>query len=218
MKKLLPLWVLWVTVLLSVPAAALAQAPSIGLEAGPNMATLGGRRIVKSDFRTGFVLGAFASIPISEVVSIQPEVIFSRRGARSAAYDYDDIPADGDGPPIRVYLSERTRLDYLEVPVLLKVSPSPVGDVVRPVFFAGPSVGFLLGANEVYDTDYTEYLHSTDFGVVVGGGVEYRRLSLVARYTLGLTSIARDYDASFGNVPGDIKNRAFTVAAGVRLF
>jgi hypothetical protein len=182
------------------------------------MADFGGKRIVDSDFRTGITLGAYAAVPLGASVAIQPEIVYSQRGARSAAYDYHDIPADGDAPPIGVYLSEKSRHDYLEVPVLLKLSPSPAGEVVRPVFFAGPSVGFLLGAKEVHDTDYEEYLNSTDFGVIIGGGVELGRLSLDARYNLGLAAIARDYDGSFGHVPGDVENRAFTVMVGLRLF
>jgi hypothetical protein len=215
MRKLLAL--LAVTIF-STPAVGLAQAPSFGLKVGLNLADFGGTRIVQSDFRTGFTVGAFASVPISAAIAIQPEVVFSRRGARSAAYDYDAFPQDGDAPPVGVYLSEKTRHDYLEIPVLLKLSPGPAGDVVRPIFFAGPAVGFLLSTKEVYDTDYSEYLNSTDFGIIVGGGVEVGRLSLDARYNLGLATIDKDYDATFGPVPGSVKNRAFTVSAGLRLF
>lgn len=210
--------VLFIAILLSVPAASLAQTPSFGLKGGLNMADLGGSRIVDSDARAGFVVGAFASIPVGSAVAIQPEVVFSRKGAKSAAYDYDAFPQDGDAPPIGVYLNEKTSHNYLEVPVLLKLSPSFRGDFVRPVFFAGPSVGFLLGAKEVHDTDYEEHLNTTDFGVIIGGGVELGRLALDARYNWGLSTIEKDYHASFGNVPGGVKNRAFTVTAGLRLF
>lgn len=215
MRKLL---VFSVAVLFCVPSAALAQAPSFGIEGGLNMAEFGGKRIVESDFRSGLNVGAFATVPVGRTVAIQPEVLFSRRGARRAAYDYSDVPADGDAPPVGSFLGERTTHDYLEIPVLLKLSPSSSGDFVRPVFFAGPSAGFLLGVKEVYDEDYEEYLNSTDFGLVVGGGLELGRLSLDARYNLGLTSIAKDYDGSFGHISGDIKNRAFTVMAGLRVF
>lgn len=215
MRKIL---VMLAVSLLSVPAVGLAQAPSVGLKGGLNMAEFGGGRIVDSDYRTGLNFGAFASISISATVAIQPEVVFSQRGARNAAYDYDAFPQDGDGPPLGVYLSEKTSHDYLEIPVLLKLSPAPAGDSVRPIFFAGPSVGFLLGTKPVYDTDYSEYLNSMDVGVIIGGGVELGRISLDARYNLGLTTIDKDYDASFGPVPGDVKNRAITVTAGFRLF
>ncbi|MEX2571967.1 MAG: porin family protein [Gemmatimonadota bacterium] len=207
-----------VVILLSMPAAGLAQTPSFGLRGGLNMAGFGGSRIVSSDARAGFTFGAFVAIPMRAAVAIQPEVVFSRRGAKRAAYDYDAFPQDGDAPPLGVYLSEKTSHDYLEVPVLLKLSPSARGDFVRPILFAGPSVGFLLGAKEVYDTDYAEHLKSMDFGVIIGGGMELGRLSVDARYNLGLAAIDKDYEASFGHVAGDVKNRAFTVSAGLRLF
>jgi hypothetical protein len=215
MKKLLV--VLAVTIF-GAPAVGLAQAPSFGLKGGLNLADFGGTRIVQSDFRTGFTVGAFVSVPMSAAVSIQPEVVFSRRGARRAAYDYTSFPQDGDAPPVGVYLSEKTRHDYLEIPVLLKLSPAAAGDFVRPIFLAGPALGFLLGTKQVYDTDYSEYLNSTDFGIIVGGGVELGRLSFDARYNLGLAAIDKDYEASFGSVPGSVKNRAITVSAGLRLF
>lgn len=215
MRKLLALFVV---TLLSVPAVGVAQAPSFGLKGGLNMADLGGNRILDSDARAGFTFGAFASLPISSAVAIQPEVVFSRKGAKSAAYDYDEFPQDGDAPPVGVYLNETTGHDYLEVPVLLKLGPSSHSGFMRPVFFAGPSVGFLLGATEVHDMDYEEHLNTTDFGVIIGGGLELGRLSFDARYNLGLSTIDKDYDASFGHVAGGVKNRAFTVAAGFRLF
>lgn len=205
-------------ILLSAPAVGLAQTPSLGLRGGLNMADFGGSRIVDSDSRTGFTVGAFASIPLSVALSIQPEVNFSQRGARSAAYDYDAFPQDGDAPPIGVYLSEKTRHDYLQLPLLLKLSPSIADAFVRPVFFIGPAVAFLLDVENVNDTDYEEYLNSTDFGVIIGGGVELGNLSIDARYNLGLTAVEREYAASFGNVRGAVKNRAFTVTAGFRLF
>ena len=205
-------------ILLSMPAMGLAQAPSFGLRGGLNVADLGGSRIVDSDPRAGFTVGAFAAVPIGAGGAIQPEIAFSRKGARSAAYDYDAFPQDGDAPPIGVYLGEKTSHDYLEVPVLLKLGSPSRDDSVRPILVAGPSVGFLLGAKEVHDTDYAEYLRSTDFGVVVGGGVELGRLSLDARYHRGLAAIDRDYEATYGRVAGGVRNRAFTVTAGFRLF
>lgn len=215
MNKLL---VVLTATLLGAPAVGFAQAPSFGIKGGLNMAEFGGSRIVDSHSRAGFTVGAFVAIPISAAVVIQPEFVFSRKGAQSAAYDYDAFPQDGDAPPVGVYLAEKTSHDYLEVPVLLKLSPSPAGEFVRPIFFAGPSVGFLLGTTEVYDTDYSKYLNSTDFSIILGGGVELGRLSLDARYNLGLSTIDQDYDATFGSVSGGVKNRAFTVTAGFRLF
>ena len=118
--------------LLAIPAPGAAQAPSLGLKAGVNMASFAGRRIVDADYRAGLSLGASLSIPVSGSFTVQPEVLFSRKGAKRSAYDYDDMPQDGfAAPPVGVYLSEKTSHDYLEIPVLLKLSPAQPGDVVR---------------------------------------------------------------------------------------
>jgi hypothetical protein len=55
-------------------------------------------------------------------------------------------------------------------------------------------------------------LTPVDFGLVVGGGVESRRLSLEARYTLGLRTVFHD-----GDLEGTFKNRSFSVLAGFRI-
>ena len=219
MRKLV---VLLATALLGVPAAGVAQAPSFGLKGGLNMASLGGRRIVDVDYQAGPNLGAFLSVPISATLAIQPEVYFSRKGARNAAYDYSDMPQDDfSAPTIGVFISEKASNDYLEIPVLLKLNSSLPGDFVRPIFFAGPAVGILLrakGTYPIHDDEYREQLKTADFGFIFGGGVEIGKLSLDARYNLGLSSVAKDFDSSIGVIKGDIKNRAFTVLAGFRLF
>ena len=202
---------------LGLPARGHAQEPWLGLRAGLSVADFGGQRIVDSSHRGGLVLGAFTSIRVTAALTIQPEVTFSRRGAGSASYDYHDLPADGDAPPIGAFLTERTTHDYLEVPFLLKLSAPSSGALLRPALLVGPYVGFLLNVREVYATDYTEYLRSRDAGMLVGGALELGRVSLDVRYSLGLTAIAKDYDASYGRVPAGVKNRAFTLTAGLRL-
>jgi hypothetical protein len=205
--------------LLATPALGAAQAPSLGVRAGLNMASFAGRRIVEADYRAGLSLGASLTIPVAGSFAIQPEVLFSRKGAKRSAYDYDDMPQDGfSAPPVGVYLSEKTSHDYLEIPVLLKLSPAQPGDVVRPIFFAGPTAGFLLGVKETFGSDYKEHLKSADFGLVFGGGVEMGKLSLDGRYNLGLSSVAKDFDSDIGVIAGDIENRGFTLLVGVRLF
>lgn len=214
-----------IAVLLSVPVEGVAQNPSFGLKGGLNVATFGGRRIVDADYSTGGSLGAFISIPISSTVTIQPEALFSRRRVSSTAYDYDEFPQDGAAPPIGVYISEGTNHDYLEIPLLVKLGPSPTGDGLRPFVVAGPSAGILLNATSSFiddhevTEDYEDYLNSTDFSFVIGGGVETGRLSLDIRYNLGTSSVAKDFNHPRGDVIAeDIKSRAFGLAIGLRLF
>lgn len=214
MKKLL---IASAAIMLAVPAQALAQSPSVGIMGGLNRADLGGSRIVTSEARTGFTVGAFLTFPIIGPLAVQPEVTYTRKGAHSAAYDYDAFPQDADAPPLGVYLTEQTTHDYIEVPVLLKLMPAS-SDGVRPVFFAGPSIAFLVATEKVHDIDYAEHMNSTDVGLMIGGGVDFSRFSLDARYTFGLSAIDKDFDGLVGHVHGDVKNRALSVTAGFRLF
>lgn len=212
-------FLLLTTALLSLPVLAEAQELAAGIMIGPNVATFGGRRIVQADHKVGVDFGAYLSIPISASVVIQPELHFATKGARNAAYDYSDMPVDGfAAPPVGVYISDETRHDYLEIPVLLKLTPAPAGDRVRPFFVAGPYVGILLRTDGTYIRDYTSELHSADFGVSFGGGIEMGLLSLDARYDFGLSSIAKDFDSEIGLIRGEIENRAFSVLIGLRVF
>jgi hypothetical protein len=78
--------------------------------------------------------------------------------------------------------------------------------------FTGPQVSFNLKAEEEFagvTTDRDEDVKSTDFGWVLGAGLEKGRITADARYTLGLSNIAEG-----GN---DVKNKAFSVMIGVKL-
>jgi hypothetical protein len=191
MRKLL---VVLTAALLSAPAVGFAQAPSFGIKGGLNLANVGGKDVEDVDYKAGLNLGGFVSIPAGAMFAIQPEALFSQKGTK-----------DGN---------DKVSLNYLEVPVLLKLSPSLPGDFVRPIFFAGPSAGILLSAKDADGDNMKDGLKSADFGLVIGGGVEFGKLSLDARYNLGLSSI----DKAVENVKADVKNRAITVMIGYFLF
>lgn len=210
--------------LLAAPAIAQAQAPTIGLKGGMNLSNFGGARVIKSDYNTGMNVGAYISIPVAGTLSIQPELLLSRKGGNRTAYDDSDMPVDGFvAPPIRTYINGRATSDYLEIPLLFKLDAADPGDRVRPVLFAGPSVGFLLSTKSDWhgyqlEEEYQDHLNSTELGLVIGGGVEVAGLSIDARYNLALSSFAKDYDSSIGLIQGDVKNRAFTLLLGYRIF
>lgn len=191
MKKV---FVALIAVLLAAPAAGYAQLPSIGIKGGLNLANTGGADAGDPDYKAGLNIGAFVSVPAGTILSLQPEAFFSQKGSK-----------DGD---------DKINLNYLEVPVLLKLDPSLPGSFVRPVFFAGPSVGILLSAKDHGGNDFKEHMKSADFGLTIGGGVEMGKLSLDARYNLGLSGIIKEA----GSAVDDIKNRAITVMIGYTLF
>lgn len=153
------------------------------------------------DTRTGPVGGLFVVFPANGRLALQTEALFSQKGA--------EISEGGN--------SGRIRINYLEVPVLARVSSTPAGDAAFHVF-GGPSFAFRLSAEgestfdgEESSEDLDDEIEGFDLGLVVGAGVEIGRVVVDGRYTWGLTNInAEASDA------GTIKNRAFAVMVGFR--
>jgi hypothetical protein len=73
-------------------------------------------------------------------------------------------------------------------------------------------IGRVLFVRDGASEDVTSDLTPVDFGIAFGSGFEHRRLSLEARYTLGLRTVFHD-----GDLEGTFKNRALSVLAGLRL-
>jgi hypothetical protein len=161
--------------------------------------------------RTGFVGGVYGAFDLSPHLGVQPELLYVRKGARLFSTDVTigGITFGSVGTTLDV--------DYVEVPVLLRVS-LPTAGPVDARLLAGPVVSFK--ANEQLSTtgliDVTlpsNLTKTTDFGIAVGGAVAVRNgaLDVVAegRYTFGLTNIS---SLPFG---GDVKNGAFYATLGL---
>ena len=185
-----------------VTPAAQAQV-NFGLRAGLNVSTFAGDDADGSEAKLGFVGGGYMNYAFSPTLSIQPEVLYSQKGAE----------ATEEGTTISF------RVGYIDVPLLLKYT-IPTGTNLMPSLFAGPQVGFKLsesvsGGGISVDTDFFK---STDFGVTFGGDIGARlagrtqQFGVGLRYTLGLTSIA-DVDGEVLDQQADLKNNVFAVTA-----
>jgi hypothetical protein len=215
-KKLITIIVTGVLALMFLlPNSSLASGIKGGLKIGVSSAKLHGDDVgdledllgedLKS--RIGFSVGGFITFNISEMFAIQPEVLYTMKGLR---YEEEIF-----GETLKVWM----KLDYLEIPVLVKIIfPSPGG--VNPYLFAGPAVAIKVSgkvkaefAGESDEEDI-EDMKSTDFGLVIGAGVDFGfgalgkgTLSVDIRYSLGLSTIS-DFEGD------DVKNGAFSLMVG----
>jgi hypothetical protein len=184
---------------LGAPAAASAGGMEFGVKGGLSLAEFSGGDNAFDEAegsRKGLVAGAFLAFPLGGPLSLQPEALFAQKGS---AYDFPD-------------LDTTVKLDYVEVPLLLKAR---FGVGVRPYVFAGPYVGLRLKARAEGnagsgDVDLEDETKGTDFGVVGGAGVELGRLLVEARYAHGLGGIASDA------IDDDIDNAVWSVLVGIR--
>lgn len=205
MKKTLVVLLAAIAVTLLAPQA---QAITFGLKGGLNFANVKASGTDLPDIRNlnGLTGGVFFSLG-SGALSIQPEVLYSRRGAAMTITE-GDASADA-----------KIMLDYIEVPVLLKLRIAQAGPA-KPFVFGGPAYSYLLKAkqNITYDggsdaMETTEYYKRSEIAAVFGAGLDIDlaavKLTVDARYHLGLTNIQVDME---GSVP--VKNKGFSVMVG----
>lgn len=189
--------------LLVAAGSAAAQGLQPGAKAGVNLANVSTAREGSSasfDSRVGLVGGVFVTWRLMSWLELQPEVLATSKGA---ALEEEGIDA-------------RLVLDYLEVPLLARVSRRVSGATVYAA--AGPTVAWLLraksrvafeGATE--EIDMKDEVEPFDVGAVMGGGIEIGAFVIDGRYTLGL----RDIDADRSDAI-TIRNRTISVTAGFR--
>ena len=150
---------------------------------------------------TGLGVGVSFLVALSPTLGIQLEGQYIRRGAKVEAAGRD-IPTSG--LPSSLDVKTTFKLDHLEVPLLLRLSPSP-GAKTRPVFFAGPVIGLRVGANleaevlgQSIQEDASDLIVSSTFGLIGGVGLdtmvgENSHLLIQARY---YRSLKNQFDSS----------------------
>ena len=194
---------------LTTSSAAHAQLDraAVTIYGGITLATLHGDSVPGPLHTSGFVGGAAFTWPIARYVAVQPELQFVQKGD-----DETDTFSGG-------VFTEHIRLNYIEVPVLLRIS-SESEHGVTPFLVGGPEVAFKascsidvkgLPGTRNYTCADLPPAESTDWGVVAGGGMDVgvmgHALSVSARYDWGLR------DAFKNNVA---KTRTFVVLLGWR--
>lgn len=218
MKRVFSTLLTLATVLLLLPSIVPAQDQlemEKGLMVGINFSNFKGDDSDSLETKTGVAGGGFVRFNVSPSVAIQPELLYSMKGA-----EFSELG-----------VNFRLKLTYLEIPVLLRFTIPTEGNVA-PALFAGPSVAFNISskisadsAGISADVDI-DNARSVDFGLVLGGAVTVgsgnAKFFIEGRYNLGLTNAYEDVDSPglfdlvdlAGNAP-DLKNSGFMIMVGV---
>jgi hypothetical protein len=184
--------------------------PSIGIMGGVNLATISGDDVGNADNRTGFLGGIYVTVHLTNTFAIQPEALYSQRGASQ------DIDSES---------SATFKLDYIDIPVLLRYD-IPVAGPIRPFFVAGPAFGLQVkcavsaegnGASASVDCDRigeeseVQFEKRTfDLSGVAGAGLDFNlgghTLMIGARYQHGFSDVVKD---------ASVRSRTWSVVAGL---
>jgi hypothetical protein len=199
MKKI----ILSATLLLAVMFSLQAQDLKFGIKGGVNIATV--RRNPDNMSNTGFVAGVVAEYKISDVFSIQPELLYSEQGGK--------FRTPGNVADTSFTTANTEKYNYLTLPILIKYYVKPGLSIEF-----GPQVGYLLsskikshlaGTNDSDTKTDTNDIRPVDFGVA--GGVAYDfnfGLFFQARYYTGIINI--------NEVGENAKNSLFQFTTGFK--
>ncbi|WDF46489.1 porin family protein [Chryseobacterium sp. KACC 21268] len=209
---------------------AFAQtSPTFGLKAGLNVSSISKDGYEDSKSKAGFYGGIFMNAPVSEMFSIQPEVLYSQYGAKvTQSYTTEAL-----GTTTRFRSSQSRNLDYIAVPVMFQFHATPA-------FYleAGPEFGFLISAKDKGDitretttggttststtsgsNDIKDGISSFNMGAGLGLGFNFTpNFGINARYVAGFTDINKKNNDENGNTSlenNDNKNRNNTFQVGL---
>lgn len=179
----------------------------LGVKGGVNFTNFRVDEIADNNMKAGLNLGLFVRMPVSETISIQPELLYSSKGSK---LKYDNF-LQGEG-------EYRFNFNYLELPVLGVFS---IGDHFN--IQAGPYVAYLASANikDMEDdgsiqgiADLNEKnFNRLDYGLAAGIGFDFNGFIAGARYTYGLNEVGESNNLS-GQLTNNSKNSAATIFIG----
>src|SRR5258708_3222876 len=181
--------------------------PKFGIKGGVNFTSLYVDNVSKEHMKVGFNAGIFAKLPITTGFSIQPELLYSVKGAKDT---YSNL-VQGNG-------EYRFNLGYMELPVLAVVNLTKNFNI-----HAGPYLGYLVSAN-IKDVNSNgdiqgatdlkaDNFNRWDVGLAGGVGFDVSAFTLGARYNYGLSNIGKSGSLS-GDLTKNSKNAGVSIYVG----
>lgn len=182
--------------------------PKFGIKGGVNLTNMYVKDVSDENMKVGFNGGFFAKLPVTRGFSIQPELLYTSKGAKET---YDNFIL-GEG-------EYRFNLNYIELPVLAVFNVAKNFNV-----HVGPYVSYLAEANikdleddgtidEIADLD-TDDFNRVDYGVAGGLGIDISNFTIGARYSYGFREIGKSGSVS-GELTKDSKNSAISLYIGI---
>ncbi len=171
--------------LLMLAGFFMTQAQELGLKGGIQFNNLTESFMDESatyDMAIDFHVGVYGEFSISDLISIQPEIVYSREGAKVD---------EGDE-------SVRIQTDYIQVPVIVKFHVAEKLNIQ-----AGPQIGFQVAAkaksdgNSIDLKDFIEFKNPVIAGTAGLGYEVSEAIEIGGRYNFGLSNMLDDEDTSW---------------------
>lgn len=176
-----------------------------GIKGGANAAAFSEQKLSLNNQKIGFHAGAFVNIPLSNKISVQPEVLYNQMGAKSVMSSSEVTTG---GTTVKTVADSKVELNYISVPLMFQFRP------VKSFYFeAGPEFSYFLNGKNKGETTVTTTTGSSTttqnssisqsiekddvkkFNVGLGLGVGFditHNLGINARYVNSLTHVANN--------------------------
>jgi hypothetical protein len=171
--------------LTNVQAQTNSNAPEFGIKGGVSFSNIYNTKIDDNNMLTSFNAGFYGAFPLGGIISIQPEILYSSKGGELT---YNNAFVKG---------KTEFKLNYIEVPILLKVNITNNLSV-----HAGPYFAYLIDAELNNDADgnaidfennyKNDDFNKFDAGISAGIGYGFDSFGLGARYNYGLSAIGKE--------------------------
>ncbi|WP_210461988.1 porin family protein [Rufibacter roseolus] len=220
--------VLVLAALLFLSQEASAQI-EIGVKVAPSVTST--RTIAKDQYNfknegagVGFGMGVIADYFFGANYAFSTGLLYNVKGGE-VSYDYRQMNGTAE---TRITGSDDINLQYLEIPVSLKLFTNEVATDTRLYFQAGTSLNTMLAAkvnDKKVDTEgdkYTKRFNTFEIGAVLGAGAEWQlgestKLFGGLSYHRGLTDVDDDYYAgTFSDNKVELKNSSFALDFGIK--
>jgi hypothetical protein len=174
----------------------------------------------KDAAQTGFQVGAF--FRIGDKLHLQPEAYFSAKKGQLtySGYDVNDPLKTGE-------VTQDITFNTLDIPVLIgyKIFDPPAMNIRLQ---AGPVASMVLNKKfEVSSSDgitppepdnaYQDAFKNLNWGLQVGGGVDFLFLTADIRYEIGLSNLFKAPDSYPDSAPSSFKNNLFFISLGWKI-
>ena len=200
------------TLFIGVTVMAQNDKVKLGIKAGLNISSLTfDESELSSSSKTGFTAGVMVEIPLAKNFSLQPELLYSQQGTKTAFFDQDVTNSNFKG---------RIELNYLNIPLMLKYY------VIKGLSIqAGPQIGLLLKANSKYQDNFLgyenqesfnlkKYSNGIDTSINFGLGYQFKeKFYTDFRYNISYSNVFKDSDANYF-INHDMKNKVFQITIG----
>lgn len=195
---------------------------------------------IPTKMKVGFHIGLTTDIPVNEMFSFQPGLLFTTKGCN---YDLDELIEDEDTPvkatsAVDVDGYMRTSLNYIEIPLNFAFKANDLQ------IFAGPYLALGIGGKHKADFTYTimgyeesekyevklkpafgevkpddlgedeSAFTALDYGLNFGVGYMLGPILILGGYSLGLGNITPKYEGASDTYRSDYKesNRVITLS------